>query len=154
MCYLPSSFTLLANPVSMVTLLMRFWKNFPNSTYAIPIRDCNMTSVRYGTRLFKKQKSMDIPPLLSLFSQRSATFTSPYIKAPMLHRLHSLLTPTSSTKSCSSRRHIHSATSLAIAQTQPLTFLFLFPSNLGILPMPRLTHPLMSPTPLRDNPSK
>ena len=87
---------------------------FPNSTYAIPFRECSMTSVRYGTRLFEKQGTDMV--LLSGFFMRSAIITSPYIKAPMLLQLYSLPPPASTTTSCASRRYIHSATSLAIAQ--------------------------------------
>jgi hypothetical protein len=112
-----------------------------------------MTSVRYGTSLFKKQEIEELTALLSKFSEQSAIVTSRYIKAPMLPRLHSPLPPTIST-SCTSRRHIHSATSLAIAQTRPLSFLFPSPLNLTILPMPHLIHQPTATTPIRDKSSK
>src|SRR6266849_2659302 len=153
-CYLPSLFTLLANPFALITLNMCFWKRFPNSTYAIPFRDCSMTSVRYGTRLFKKQRGKDITAFLLIFSLRSAIFTSPYIKAPMLPQRNSLLPPMRMTQFCTGQSRIHSAPSLAIIQTRPLTFLFLSPHHQVIHPMPCLPRQPTAPTPPRHKPSK
>src|SRR6266849_8436619 len=134
--------------------MRRFWKHFPNSTYAIPFRVCSTTSVRYGTRLFKKQDTLEFTALLSIFCLRSAIFTSLYIKAPMLPQLHSLLPPKGTRTSCTGHRRIHFVSSLAIAQTLPLAFLFLSPHNLTTLPMPCLPRQPTAATPLRDKPSK
>jgi hypothetical protein len=59
------------------------------------------------------------------------------IKAPMLPRLRSLLTPTISTTFCTSHRHIHCATSPGIVQSRPLfpiPLLSLFSPNLVVYP--------------------
>ena len=89
-----------------------------------------MTSVCSGTNWSKKKGTKGIAPFLSRFSVRSAFSTFLYIKAPMLPRLRSPLQPPITTSfGYSCHRHIHCATSPAIAQTS--SFIELHPSPSG-----------------------
>ncbi|KAF8471369.1 hypothetical protein DFH94DRAFT_769154 [Russula ochroleuca] len=84
----------------------------------------------------------------------------PYMKAPMLPPLLSLLPPIVSTPFCLTYRRIHCATSPVISQARPFIFirstpvLFLFPPNLLFHPTPPLICPPLAVPPFHNKPSK